>query len=305
MSNIKAQALSEVEFFYDINHPVVKSGNTFKFYKIGTLGVGRSSVPILSLDDVIDKKNFDYIYEEIEQNVPKLTDSWVSMIAKGIVPTFLNNEPSLDSLMVNLIQHPNVSPAPSDIKGLVKIREHYHKAFGLQQGWRATLQLRTTTNFKNKCLPSSWKDVSSNFPLLKQFIEALPIVSLGYVNIMMYGKGKPLPIHRDTFHVKHSEHFININFHRKPKPVFLYDEILDKKQYLPEGKQCYFFNECDLHGVDGTEEDYYTVRIDCKFDPKLHEMFELSDGNIFDWNYLTGRDFLRGKKIYVEDNTSI
>lgn len=303
MREITAEQLPEVEFFYDIKHPKITKGNSFKYYKIGTMGVGHSSVPICTLDDVIDKSDFDYINEEIEETVPKMKDQWVSMIPKGIVPTFLNAEPSLDSLIANLDLIG--LEVPENLTSLVKIREYCYQKLGLSKGWRGTLQLRHTTNFKNKCQPSTWKEVATHFPRLKAFIERLPIVSLGYVNVMMYEKGKALPIHRDTFHTEHSEHFININFHRKPKPTFIYDELLDKKHYLPDGTQCYFFNECDLHGVEATAEDYFTVRIDCKFDSKISQKFRMDEGRVFQWDSKEAKKYQQGKKIYVIDATRL
>lgn len=284
---IKASQLEDAEFFYAIDHPTITRGNSFKYYELGAMGVGMGGHPIVSLDQYFDTSMFPYINEELEEVVPKLKDHWVSMIPKGIVPTSVNLEPSLDSFLANphRIWMKGYQEAIKNETGLVGIRKAIYERIGLTQGFKATLQLRNTTNFKNKTKPTTWKDISHFFPKLKTFVDSLPLEHVGYVNIMMYDKRRALPIHRDTFLTPHSEHFINVNFHSKPKPMFVYDEVAKHKHYLPEKTRCYFFNECDLHGVDRMDYESYTVRIDCKFKEALAEALGLVDGKVFDWSY--------------------
>lgn len=308
---IKAKDLAEVEFFYsnDWHSSFKKRGNSFKYYEMGTMGVGYTGIPIAALDNYINKDRFPYINEELENNVPHSKEHWVSMIPKGIVPTYVNNEPCVDSILANMDSRQWLwlkdSLREVDIKSLVELRRDIASAVELKKNWKATLQLRNTTNFKSKCHPTTWKDIALNFPRLQAFIMTLPIKALGYVNIMMYEKGRALQIHRDTFCAPHTEHFININFHAKPKPTFVFDETGGNRYYLHEGVQCYFFNETDLHGMEATEEDHFTVRIDCQFNDQLCHQLGMQNGKVFDWHYLKAQAYENDRRVTVLEDTAV
>jgi len=302
---------SEFTLKYKLNHPIFKEVPTFRYYDLPLMGLGESGVPFIEMDKYIDTSEFPSIWEEISINKSLLKPHTKGIIVNGVVPKEHNNGfKSIDSMLLNPEKYIDFDYYDSikDLQTLSTIKTYFYKQFNMPEAWHGVCHMRNFTNYASRNLPTSWMPHAKNFPKLVKFVESLPFKILGYaVFFISNGNNKDAAfIHRDTYHRSHNKsNFINIMFDQKPRPFFTYDPLLKEKVYVDKNCSMYYFNECDLHGVNPEPEPRYMLRVEGVFEDWFGEKIGLTKHEdyyeAFDWDY----DKPRGYKLNIWQETDI
>lgn len=125
-----------------------------------------------------------------------------------------------------------------------------------------------------------WEDfVDLYMPYTKNCLLKLPFKQIGRVVIYSSLPNIEVPCHRDDVFDSHRDHHINLN----PggyRPVYVYDSIRKNKIYLNQSYKAYAYNVRDYHGVDGTNQFSYTIRVDGEYNDEVCNQLNLVDGLI-------------------------
>jgi len=289
---------SNIAINYFISHPNKSLNNriSFKYCDIPTFGVGPNGHPIIDCDEYIDLSLVKIVKDEFINNVGSVSDNLHHMIPFGLVPSELNNQKCLDSYLINLKKY------DQDYIEYSKNITHYHDfknfmaaRFNLNRPWKNVLHFKKLKSFFEKNHASDWNDIAPLFPNLIKLVELLPFKHVGYVMIMRSNENTFLDIHRDIYPRNHKCHHINIALDSNywSKPFFIYDPITKTKHYKNKKTISYFFNECDLHGVDKVFNETLTLRVDGVFEDWFAKKIGVDDGVTFDWAYDKPQDFYK------------
>jgi hypothetical protein len=300
---------------YNLDHPTLNKIPTFRYYDLPAMGVGRDSQIFMQMDEHFDTSNFAAIWAEIQENFDVIKQYTKRIVVNGIVPTSHNDGvKSIDSMLLNPQKYIDFEYA-DDIKHLTTlstIKSYFYQKFGMNEAWNGVCHLRDFTNYASRNQPSKWSEHAKHLPLLKQFVESLPFKTLGYaIFFISNGDGKNgAIIHRDTYHRAHNKsNFINIMFDQLPRPFFIYDPISRKRKYLDPNCSMYYFNECDLHGVDPEPTPRYMLRVEGVFEDWFSEKLGLvKNGEFheaFDWSYKAPQDWINSGRFKVWEETDI
>jgi len=280
---------------YKLKHPSITEVNSFRYYDLPIMGLGREGLPFIEIDKYIDTSEFPSIWNEINNNKHILESYTKGLVVNGIVPKEHNNGfKSIDSILLNPERYLNFDYYDDikDLQTLSKIKSYFYNHFNIPEAWQGVCHMRNFTNYAAKNLPTTWMPHAEHFPKLVKFVESLPFKSLGYALFFVSnGNEKDAAfIHRDIFHRSHNKsNFINIMFDQKPRPFFIYDAISREKTYVDKKCSMYYFNECDLHGVDAEPSPRYMLRVEGLFEDWFGEKIGLSKHEdyyeAFDWAY--------------------
>jgi hypothetical protein len=145
-----------------------------------------------------------------------------------------------------------------------------------------TLYLRDFINgpkdyrFKCSARHTEFTELQSSFQFLLDFIyKNLPFTEVGRIVIFKTINKRGLPIHRDgQNYFPHKNEFIWINL-INTKPFFVFDEDKNIKHFPTS--QFVFFNDLDFHGVEVTQSDSFSVRVDGKFNDSIKEKLNIKE----------------------------
>lgn len=139
-------------------------------------------------------------------------------------------------------------------------RRQYLKLMGGYQPYRSILLKRPET-------PHSWTDNIVNFPELKKWIEALPLLAIHRVVIYLVDPFAPLILHKDWLRSEsHSSEFFLMKV-TDEKKFFIYDDE-DRIKY-PVTSPAVFFNEADWHGGEPLYKQAISIKINGIFNPAV------------------------------------
>lgn len=300
---------ADLTFTYHLDHPTVPSMRSFKYYNLPLAGVGPQSVPIVYLDDLVDKSELPAIHEEVLA-CRDLDRYWKQLTLNGVCPKEFNGGvKAIDAILHHLDdkydpEHAYVEHI-KDRKTLSEIKRYFYERFGMKEAWEGIVHLRHYTTFAEKSKPSFWLDYTQHMPKLKRLVESLPFKSLGYALFFKTTANQPVWIHRDSYARRHFSHFINVKLDAKPRPFFLYDCTTGERTYLKSDANVYFFNENDFHGIDPEPESRLTLRVEGVFTDEFQERLGILNQPTFDWSYELPRKFLESGQLFVEDDTDI
>lgn len=281
-------------------HPFIENDQyipplkTFEHKNFGPMGVGKSSIPIVGLDDLFDVSTFHELHLEACLGLAQCRDYGFGKVIGGYPPSLQKYDHFTYSDDI-LRQIEKFDPTGEHRKNLETIKDWDTRcryicfALGAIVPWFFTIYLRDPVNFLKKGEQTeaapSWTPQAEYFPKLKKFIvEKLPFKSIGRILFFTSFPNAGVPVHRDFNVAPHKDHNINFFFDGW-RPSFIFNEKTNKKTYLEKGQQTYFFNNRDYHGVDPEPRFRYTLRVDGTFNDELQKNLSLEDGYVFNWHY--------------------
>lgn len=277
----------------------------FKWYELGYLGVGESGQPFADMSPWIDMdcdmakeaeaevtalvgkfkthhfpKNGAYVPEDING---KKWLNWYVWNAETALPNDVRMSFTKPIDVSNWIYENGL--VPLDWKQMGYIVRPNLKA------WDSDGHL----NFDKIRQDGVWLE---DTPVLKRWIESWNIFDdIGRMVVFQNSPGDAVGIHRDTAFFPNSMQNLSIQF-RKDRPSFVYDEKAKEKIY--HRTQAYCFNISDNHGVDATDYDAYTIRMDGVFKPEICRALGLTDGKIWTPSYKSAQK-IRDIQIFEPD----
>jgi len=289
---------SDVAINYFIPHPnrTLNNRYSYKYCEIPAFGCGPSGQLIIDCDEFVDLSLIDKVKQEFLDTVASVHDNLHYMIPFGLVPKELNGQKCLDSYLLNLKKY------DQNYIEFSKNIHHYHgfknfmaARFNLNRPWKNVLHIKRLQGFFEKNKQAEWNEIAPLFPNMIKLVDSLPFKHVGYVMIMRSNENTHLDIHRDIYPRNHNCHHINIALDANywSKPFFIYDAITKTKHYKDKKTISYFFNECDLHGVDNIFNETLTMRIDGVFEDWFAEKIGLENSVTFDWAYDKPQDFYK------------
>jgi hypothetical protein len=269
---------------------------TFMYNEIGFKGVGKNSLPIISMDNFRDTSMDDELHSEMSIGLALCGKYEMSMFTGPIIPEELDNKSeNWETMLMKIeeydptgIHRENISkllalaPQPK----IASLFRYVQFAMGAHIPWLFHLMIKDNT-FKDKGTDTNgYTDISVYFPKLLEYSKTLPFKEVG--RIMVFGSypGAGVTIHRDSNVADNKDHSINFFFDGW-RPSFIWDEVKKQKYYLEKGARSYFFNDRDYHGVDPEPTFRYTLRVDGTFTDELCEKLGMEDGHTFKWDYKT------------------
>jgi hypothetical protein len=266
----------------------------FKWYEIGYLGVGKTGKPFFDMTPWIDVDS-DLAAEaksEIDPLIGKFKTNWFPKNG-AYVPEDINNKKWLNYFVWNIEKEIPEDvrlsfTAPIDLSNWIYSNElvlpDWNKMSYIMRpnasAWGADGHLEN----KKFNRDGEWVE---DVPILKRWIESWNIFdNLGRIVVFENSVGNSVGIHRDTSFYPSLMHNISIQF-TPNRPVFVYDEKNKEKIYFQT--QAYCFNPSDNHGVDASENDLYTIRIDGVFKPHICEALGLVQGYIWSPHYKSAK----------------
>jgi hypothetical protein len=277
----------------------------FKWYELGILGCGKAGAPFIDMGDWVDLDTDQA--REVEQEINNIVQNmkfahqpytgayvpedingqkfvnYFVYRAKDYIPTEILDSFKNETTMGMWIYEQNL--APTLWKEMGNIMNPNFSAMKDANG-KFVLQFDKITNTKG-----TWIE---NTPLLEKWIDSWNLFeNVGRISVFKNQTGKPVFIHRDIAFAPTKMHQVSIQF-TKNRPAFVYDEVKQEKIYY--NTQAYFFNSTDCHGVDASDDEVYTVRIDGTFKSEVCKKLGLVDGYVWKPEYFTGQKL---KKIKV------
>jgi len=302
---------SDVAINYFVAHPnrAINNRYSYKYCEIPAFGCGPFGQPIIDCDEYINLSLVNLIKDEFINNVGSVSSNLHHMIPFGLVPEELNGQKCLDSYLLNLKKYDqNYIDYSKNIHHYHDFKNFMAARFNLNRPWKNVLHFKKLKSFFEKNDSSEWNDIAPLFPNLIKLVESLPFKQVGYVMIMRSNENTYLDIHRDIYPKNHKCHHINIALDANywNKPFFIYDPITKTKYYKDRKTISYFFNECDLHGVDKVFNETLTMRIDGEFEDWFAKKIGLENGVTFDWAYDKPQDFYKANNgIKIINETDI
>lgn len=252
----------------------------FKWYEIGYLGVGKKGLPFFDMSKWIDMDK-DIVLEaeaEITAILGKFKMHWWPKTG-AYIPEDINGAKWLNYYVWNAERE-----IPDDIRlGFTKpidISNWVYSQGLIPPDWSQMAYIMRPG-------PGSWASPGNliltkmgingewieETPVLKHWIESWNIFDdIGRIVIFQNSPGVPVGIHRDAAYGLNAIHNVSIQF-TKNRPTFIYDEKTKEKIY--HRTRAYCFNVTDCHGVDATDDNVYTIRIDGIFKPDVCEAMGL------------------------------
>lgn len=302
---------SDFEVKVKLPHPLVPDFITYRHCNLPVMGVGPKgpSRPFAYFDKDIDTSFLKHIRSEVCAGEEKRILAFNKIVANGIIPFRINGQKSIDSYIDNISKYEKDKAWIESINKLTRkgdIKIFFHDYFNIRTAWEGIAMFRKYNGlYEDKSQPSEWLGLIEHFPTLRKFVDSLPFKYVGYVMIFKSTGKNPVLIHRDYYPTNHTVNFINFRLEQKPRPFFLYDFYTDKKTYIEQGSDAYFFNEIDPHGLDQEEETRLTLRVEGQFLDSFKDQMGLGNSDTFNWEFEHCRSFLAANKFKIEPSTDI
>jgi len=246
-------------------------------------GVGPSGQPFVSFDDLIDTSEFNELHEDVMVGLSTIDQNHMTW------GKFSGSFPEEKGIYENIILEDEYLTSPdltekeiALFKGMKKqeIRKYLYFSKGILKPWAFTVYLKTSPFNEKTKNNLVWDAPAEKFPKIKSFVECLPFESVGRVMFFCTDAFRDVPVHRDDYPKKHSDHSINIFFDGW-RPSYIYNPKTKEKSYLKQGCRSYAFNNRDYHGVDAENRFRYTLRVDGTFTKDIIEKIGLyQDGSV-------------------------
>ncbi len=262
----------------------------FKWYEMGYLGVGSSGKPFFDMTPWIDMDSD--LAAEAEAEVTALIGKFkIHHFPKNgaYVPADINGKKWLNYYVWNAEKE-----LPEDVRmSFTKPTDISNWIY--EQGWVPPDW--TQMGYIMRPNPKAWaEDGHLDFdkirqdgvwveqaPALKRWIESWNIFDdIGRIVVFQNSPNNAVGIHRDTAFFPNSMQNVSIQFNRN-RPSFVYDEAAKEKIYHKTPAYC--FNISDNHGVDATDYDAFTIRMDGVFKPEICQALGLVEGRIWHPSY--------------------
>lgn len=301
----------DFEVVSHLPHSTVKDFSTFRHCNLPLMGVGPEGLKnlFIYLDKWIDLEPLNRIREEVLAGEEKKIVGFNKIVANGLIPSEFNGQKSIDSYIDNIAKY-----APDDLwksaiskisrKGDIKI--FLHDYFKVKAAWEGIAMFRKYNgSYEDKSKPSEWLGLIDHFPALQKFVDSLPFKYIGYVMIFKSTGADPVLIHRDYYPTNHKVNFINFRLGRKERPFFLFDAFTNKKSYIKQSSDAYFFNEIDPHGLDRESQSNLTLRVEGQFLDSFKDQMGLGQNDTFNWSFEHCEKFLKSGLFKIEGSTDI
>jgi len=136
---------------------------------------------------------------------------------------------------------------------------------------------RPLDNLKENPQTFLWTETVRHFEKLKDWIETLPLKTIGTVAILLKFPGSKMPLHRDLFYgtddYDHSEEFIWFN-PLKSRSMYVLDKETDTKYPMDSGVG-YYWNNHDWHGaINDIRAVSWTLRVEGLFSDELRSKIQ-------------------------------
>ncbi|MFZ3229646.1 MAG: hypothetical protein WA160_05545 [Pseudobdellovibrio sp.] len=301
----------DFEVVVELPHKSVPNFITFKHCNLPIMGIGPKGPEnaFMIFDKYFDLSVLKKIYAEIIEAKQKKHLIFNQIVAIGIIPTQANKQKSIDSYIHNINKYAYDDKWKEDINKLTRrgdIKIYFHDYFNIKNAWDGIAMLRKYTGiYADKTQPSEWLSLIEHFPLLRRFVESLPFKYIGYVMVFKSTGKNPVFIHRDSYPANNTVNFINFRLSPKKRPFFIYDFNTDKKIYVNENAQSYFFNEIDAHGIDQETESHLTLRVEGQFLDAFKSQIGINNFDTFNWEFEHCRQYLNSGQFKIENNTDI
>ncbi len=302
---------TDFEVSVKLDHETIPEFTTYRHCNLPLMGISEHgpTKPFLYFDDLLDLSKLDEINSEVVSGEKKGLIDFKRIVANGVMPTEINGQKSIDSYIEHLKKYAPDQSWEKSIQALSRkgdIKVFFHEYFKLKVAWEGIAMFRKYTGrYEDKSLPSDWLPLADQFPLLKNFVDALPFEYVGYVMIFKTNGKNPVLIHRDYYPTNHNVNFINFRLSDKPRPFFLYDCLTHEKNYISKQHRSYFFNEIDAHGMDQENTSGLTLRVEGRFNKELRHKIGLNNNDTFNWDFSHVKDFLSSGKFIIEKSTDI
>jgi len=292
--------------------PINKNLNyrMFKWYELGILGCGQSGTPFIDMSDWVnlDTDQARDVEQELSSVVQNMKFSHQPYNG-SYIPEDINNQK-----FVNYFIYRSKDYIPADILESF-INETYVAMWVYENNLAPALwkemgnimnpKFSAMTNTDGKFvlqfdkISNTAGDWIENTPLLKQWIDTWNLFNtVGRISVFKNQSGSPVCIHRDSSFSSTKIHHVSIQF-SKNRPAFVYDEVKQKKIFY--NTPAYFFNSIDCHGVDATDDEVYTLRIDGTFTPEVCKKLGFVDGYVWKPDYFTSQKIKKIKIFEPED----
>jgi hypothetical protein len=263
----------------------------FKWYELGIIGCGKTCKPFIDMTpwinveseqaqeveneitDILSNMKFShqpktsaYVPEDVENKINPSYFVWRAeqYIPKDVLETFIYEHD-----VTTWIHNNNLAPKIWNEMGYI-MKPDFQSA-------------RTSTGhlaFNKIQSGGLWVE---DTPLLKQWIASWNIFEdLGRIVVFKNVPGNSINIHRDASFCPNKMHQVSIQF-TKNRRGFVYDEVTKEKFYY--NTPAYTFNSCDTHGVDATDDEVFTLRIDGIFKWEFCKKIGLVDGWLWSPEY--------------------
>ena len=295
-----------------IQVPINKNLNyrMFKWYELGTLGCGKTGIPFIDMSEWVnlDTDQARAVEKEVN-NIVQTMKFAHQPYAGAYVPEDINNQKFVNYFIYRVQDY-----IPADV-----LETFTNQTYVSMWIYENNIAPRLWTEMGNIMNPNfaAMKDKNGNFelqfdkitttegkwiedtPLLEQWIHSWDLFeNIGRISVFRNLPGSPVLIHRDISFAPTKMHHVSIQF-TKNRPAFVYDEV--KKEKIYYNTQAYFFNSTDCHGVDASDDEVYTIRIDGTFTPEVCKKLGLDDGYVWKPEYFTGQKLKKIKIFEPED----
>ncbi len=286
----------------------------FKWYEVGSLGVGRHSVPFVDMSKYFAGQ--EETWTQMNKEITSLFNSRTSTKQTQFpghgcyIPTSLNDKKWLTHFSYYAEKY-----LPAELitraKDRHEINQWIYENVAVPD-WSDRVMV--THNTQSRLQWQDWQH-KHRYGFYPDWIsQSLPTVVdwcknqvnhvfdyVGRVIIFKNNKTHPVGIHRDYYLTNKglNLHSINFQFDRVDRPFFVYDEVTKEKFYT-KGCKAYTFNDLDCHGLDSEDYDSYTFRIDGVFNQNILKELDLPHGYV--WNdQCASWSKLNNLKIYEPD----
>lgn len=258
----------------------------FDYEEIGPKGAGKNNKLIVNMDPYIDHSMDDDLFSECSRGLALCENDYKIGMIFGDIPPEEEERLKCKSwtrIIKDFEKYDPTGTHSKNIEELLKIKNEvklvYRYIYFAMNGvmpWFFALYLKTNSFFK-KTGGGEFTEAAKHFPLLIEYVNALPFKQVGRILLFTTYPGSGVAIHRDAHVAEHKDHNINL-FFGPSRPSFIWDEVKKEKHYLDSDARSYFFNNRDYHGVDVESSFRFTVRIDGTFTDELCEKLGLVDG---------------------------
>lgn len=292
-------------------HSAVKNFTTFRHCNLPLMGVGPDGVQnkFMYFDKLLDTALLKKIRAEVAAGAEKQIVGFNKIVANGIMPASINGQKSIDSYIDNIRKYAPDNSWEKSIATLTRkgdIKIFLHDYFKIKAAWEGIAMFRKYNgSYEDKSKPSEWLGIIEHFPTLQKFVDNLPFKFIGYVMIFKSTGKNPVLVHRDYYPTNHTVNFINFRLEQQERPFFLYDCFTDKKSYIRQNSDAYFFNEIDPHGLDQESETRLTLRVEGQFLDSFKDQIGLGNNDTFNWNYDHCASFLKSGEFKIIKDTDI
>ena len=270
---------------------------SFPYQEIGIKGVGKSRVPIISMDQFIDHSKDLDLHIECCKGLALTEDIKMGMIYGALPPEEVKRFSGHDcwsEMLKDIVTHDPTGVHREALKEIIDkspgkemqaMYKYAYFAMGAVIPWFFALYLKKNDFGKKTQDLGEWTESSKHFPKLIEYVNQLPFKTIGRVLFFTTYPNAGVVIHRDSVVTEHKDHNINLFFDGGWRPSFIWDEVKKEKIFLESDAKSYFFNNRDYHGVDPEPVFRYTLRVDGTFTDELCEKLGLEEGHTWKWNY--------------------